>query len=99
MRSSRTWSAEDEVYLVTHWRRTRLAVVGAHLGRTEGAIKSRLMSLRARYRAQGNAEMTELLYPDSLAVEPLRVIDGYPDVPWWCRITNRSQKELDLFTR
>ena len=87
MSRNTTWTDEEDAYLLANCERMTSEAIGAHLGRTRSQVNHRLRRLEVmgveipdRYGLGNNAP-----------VEPQRIIDGYDDVPWQCRIDGRPQ--------
>jgi len=85
----RPWTPVEDQYLLDHVTKTTNLAIGRSLGRSRDAVQKRLQLLDKKgvvlpWRKKGPPPGTD-------AIEPVRVVDGYDDVPYWMRQAYRPQ--------
>ena len=85
------FTPEEDKYLIANWQEQSILQLAFHFGVKKDAIARRIMLLRKEARENGDRATAYALRHRRLNSETLKICDGYDDVPWWMRQSNRSQ--------
>ena len=87
------WTDDERAYILRHISDMGYAEIAEHLGKTPEGVRYQISTMR---RQGAEIPRKPTVYPATYRkptedVRPLRIVDGYDTVPWWCRQSTRCQ--------